>query len=59
MRRGGPIGPLATLTGEPGQARKGAAVVRDTCAEVWLVGPSLFPFGVFLIPCIVGASIWN
>lgn len=42
MRRGGPIGPLATLTGEPGQARKGAAVVRDACAEVWLVGPSLF-----------------
>ena len=33
-RYGGLIGPLATRTGEPGQARKGAAVVRDVGAEV-------------------------
>jgi len=31
------IGPLATLAGEPGQARKGAATVCDVCAEMWLV----------------------
>lgn len=38
MRRGGPTGPLATRTSEPGQARKGAAVVGVVCAGVWLVG---------------------
>ena len=31
------IGPLATLAGEPGQARKGAATACDVCAEMWLV----------------------
>ncbi len=31
------IGPPATLTCEPGQARKGAATVRDVCAGMWLV----------------------
>lgn len=29
-------GPLATKSGEPGQARKGAATVVDSGAEVWL-----------------------
>lgn len=38
-RYGGSIGPLATRTSEPGQAWKGAAVVGDVGAEVWLVGP--------------------
>ena len=33
-----PIGPLATLGSEPRQARKGATVVADACAGVWLVG---------------------
>lgn len=31
------IGPLATLAGEPGQARKGAATACDVCAEMRLV----------------------
>ncbi len=29
-------GSLAMTTWEPGQARKGAAVLRDSCAEKWL-----------------------
>ena len=33
-----PIGPLATVGCKPRQARKGAAVAADPCAEVWLVG---------------------
>ena len=33
-----PVGPLATLGSEPRQARKGATVVADACAGVWLVG---------------------
>lgn len=41
-RYGGPVGPPATRTGEPGQARKGAAVVRDVGAGVWLAGPPPF-----------------
>lgn len=35
-----PIGPPATLTREPGQARKGAAAASDVCAGMWLVGVS-------------------
>jgi len=27
---------------EPGQARKGAATAVDSCAGMWLVGPSPF-----------------
>jgi len=30
-------GPLATIRREPRQARKGATVVADSCAGVWLV----------------------
>ena len=29
-------GPLATASREPRQARKGATVVADSCAAVWL-----------------------
>jgi hypothetical protein len=32
------IGPLATVSRESRQARKGATVVVMLCAEVWLVG---------------------
>ena len=44
LRYGGPAGPLATISREPGQAWKGAAAAVTLCAEVWLVGlpPSLF-----------------
>src|SRR5690606_22132869 len=40
-------GPLATIDGEPRQARKGATVAVDSCAGVWLgrsppVSPSCF-----------------
>lgn len=31
------IGPLATISREPGQAWKGAAVAVTLCAGVWLV----------------------
>ena len=41
---GGLIGPLATIAGEPGQARKGAATACDSCAGMWLVRlPPNFP----------------
>ena len=33
---GGSDGPLAAISDEPRQARKGATVVTDSCAEVWL-----------------------
>ncbi|EAR29384.1 hypothetical protein PTD2_11229 [Pseudoalteromonas tunicata D2] len=36
---GGLIGPLATIAGELGQARKGAATACDLCAGMRLVGP--------------------
>lgn len=38
LRYGGPAGPLATISRQPGQAWKGAAVAVTLCAEVWLVG---------------------
>lgn len=34
----GPAGPPATISREPGQARKGAAAAVTLCAGVWLVG---------------------
>ena len=34
----GPVGPLATISREPGQARKGAAAAVTSCAGVWLAG---------------------
>lgn len=37
---GGPVGPLATRSREPGQARKGAAAAVDVGAGVWLAGPA-------------------
>ena len=30
------VGPLATISRKPRQARKGATVVVDSCAGVWL-----------------------
>jgi len=33
-----PVGPLATQSREPGQARKGAAAAVVVCAGVWLTG---------------------
>ena len=37
-RYGGPGGPLATIDSELRQARKGATVIIDSCAGVWLFG---------------------
>ena len=40
------VGPLAMIPCKPRQARKGAAVAGDSCAEVWLAwfaANSLFP----------------
>jgi len=43
LRYGGPAGPLATISREPGQAWKGAAAAVTLCAEVRLVGlPPVF-----------------
>lgn len=39
FRYGDPVGPLATIRREPGQARKGAAEAVDVCAGGLLVGP--------------------
>ncbi len=36
---GGPIGPLALITRQPGQDRKVAAKAGDSSAGMWLVGP--------------------
>ena len=36
------IGPPATISREPGQARKGAAVAVTLCAGMWLVGAAAF-----------------
>ena len=33
---GDPVGPLATISRQPGQARKGAATAVTLCAGVWL-----------------------
>lgn len=33
-----PFGPLATMSREPRQARKGATVAAKSCAGVWLIG---------------------
>ncbi len=33
-----PVGPPATISREPGQARKGAATTADLGAGVWLAG---------------------
>ena len=35
-RYGGPVGPPATISRKPGQARKGAAIAVTLCAGVWL-----------------------
>lgn len=35
---GGSLGPLAAINDEPRQARKGATVIFDSCAEVRLLG---------------------
>ncbi len=50
-------GPPATINNEPRQARKGATVVMDLCAGVWLEVPPvslLVYFSLFLksFPCI-------
>ena len=37
-RHGGSDGPLAAIDNKPRQARKGATVVIDSGAEVWLFG---------------------
>ena len=39
---GDPIGPLAMIICESGQARKGAAAADVSCAEMWLLGSPPF-----------------
>lgn len=51
----GPAGPPATISREPGQARKGAAAAVTLCAGVWLVGftsiTKAFPLLIFRFVC--------
>ena len=56
----GPAGPLATISREPGQARKGAAAAVTLCAGVWLVGFTsmtsiLYPF-FYYCPGAIGSG---
>ena len=45
------IGPLAMITRQPGQARKGAATAGTSCAGVWLVEvASISKLQAFLSP---------
>ena len=49
----GPAGPPATISREPGQARKGAAAAVTLCAGVWLVGfTSITTVSLIIYPCI-------
>src|SRR5690606_34458805 len=58
-RYGDPVGPLAMIRREPGQARKGAAAAVISCAGVWLAGlPPMAPSAsssifVFLSSCLL------
>jgi len=47
------IGPLATISREPGQARKGAAAAADSSAGVWLVQTATLspPYFIALTSC--------
>jgi hypothetical protein len=40
-------GPLATISCEPRQARKGAAAAVNSCAGVWLVQAATFLTRIF------------
>lgn len=51
---GGPVGPLATLNREPGQAWKGAAAAVDVCAGVWLAGPAALSRPPTLLQIFIG-----
>ncbi len=57
-----PFGPLATIGYEPRQARKGATVVIDSCAGVWLIGvissPILTPFRDYRY-CVAAVIVIN
>jgi len=44
-----PVGPPAMLDGKPRQARKGATVVIDACAGVWLAGVATLDFPACII----------
>ena len=50
-----PFGPPATLTCEPGQARKGAATTSDVCAGMWLEGASTH---LAFVVCIISLHIF-
>lgn len=57
----GPAGPLATISREPGQARKGAAAAVTLCAGVWLVGftsmtTSVLPLSLAALQCPSGSG---
>ena len=53
---GGPGGPLAMIDGELRQARKGATVTVDSCAEVWLSGSPPFLFYCIESPRVLSLS---
>ena len=51
----GPAGPLATISREPGQARKGAAAAVTSCAGVWLAGPP--PSSAAILPALFASRL--
>gem|GEM_PF-1481386 len=51
-------GPLATIDREPRQARKGATVVNQVCAGVWLVRVPTISFSARQ-PAIIPLSIFS
>ena len=60
---GSPGGPSATIDSELRQARKGATVIIDSCAGVWLFGLPPFLFVTLLLPVFallifVGEGVW-
>ena len=47
-------GSLAMIVWKPGQARKGAAVPKDSCAEMWLELATQFPTSTLFL-----LSVWD
>jgi len=52
-----PFGPLATMSREPRQARKGATVAAKSCAGVWLIGDTTLTFPAVLALLLFPASV--
>ena len=51
-------GPPATINSEPRQARKGATVVMDLCAGVWLEVPPPHDLSL-IVPNLKTLCLWQ